>query len=46
MTPGVLGKAAVLRLGEEPPIERDAMTERSELRLNLYPGYYFVNSPL
>jgi hypothetical protein len=41
MTPGVLGNAAVLP-GEEPPIERDVMTGRSELRLNLYPGYGFV----
>ena len=42
MTPGVLGNAAVLRLGEEPPIERDVMTGRSELRLNLYLVYCFV----
>ena len=46
MTPGSWGNAAVLRLGEEPPIERDVMTRRCELRLNVYLGCYFVNSPL
>ena len=46
MTPGILGKRRRVAPGEEPLIERDAMTERSELRLNLYLGYYFVNSPL
>ena len=29
MTPGVLGKRRRVAPGEEPPIERDAMTERS-----------------
>jgi len=46
MTQGVLGNAAVLRLGEEPPIERGVMTGDPNCGLNLYPGSYFVNSPL